>query len=122
MRQLVTIDSSFDAERLASGQIYFINTQKLGSDKLLTREGDSRQHTLWETLSNTARDARNRFYVVIDEAHRGMLRTDRQTRTAQTILQIVTCGVYLQLARSWARRWFSPSAYLWFSPRIHQLK
>ena len=92
VRQLVTIDSSFDAERLAGGHIYFINTQKLGSDKLLTREGDSRQHTLWETLTNTARAAPDRFYVVIDEAHRGMLRTDREAKTAQTILQKFLLG------------------------------
>lgn len=40
VRQLVTIDSSFDAEHMEGGRIYFINTQKLGSDKLLTRRGD----------------------------------------------------------------------------------
>jgi len=92
VRQLVTIDSNFDAERLAGGHIYFINKQKLVSDKLLTREGDSRQHTLWETLTNTARTAPDRFYVVIDEAHRGMLRTDREAKTAQTILQKFLLG------------------------------
>src|ERR1035438_3807701 len=37
VRQLVTIDSAYDAEELEGGCIYFINTQKLGSDKLLTR-------------------------------------------------------------------------------------
>lgn len=92
VRQLVTIDSSFDAERLAGGHIYFINTQKLGSDKLLTREGDTRQHTLWQTFTNTARAVSDRFYVVIDEAHRGMLRTDREAKTAQTILQKFLLG------------------------------
>lgn len=93
VRQLVTIDSSFDAERLAGGHIYFINTQKLGTDKVLTRSrGDNRQYTLWETLTNTARAIPDRFYVVIDEAHRGMLRTDRETKTAQTILQKFLLG------------------------------
>jgi type III restriction enzyme len=92
VRQLVSIDASFDAERLAGGRVYFINTQKLGSDKLLTRQGDRRQHTLWETLTNTAQALPDRFYVVIDEAHRGMLRTDREARTAQTILQKFLLG------------------------------
>jgi type III restriction enzyme len=93
VRQLVTIDSNFDAERLAGGHIYFINTQKLGTDKVLTRsKGDKRQYTLWETLTNTARAIPDRFYVVIDEAHRGMLRTDRETKTAQTILQKFLLG------------------------------
>jgi type III restriction enzyme len=92
VRQLVTIDSSFDAERLEGGRIYFINTQKLGSDKLLTREGDNRQYTLWETLTNTAEAAPDRFYVIIDEAHRGMLHTEREIKTAQTILQKFLLG------------------------------
>lgn len=92
VRQLVTIDSSFDAERLAGGNIYFINTQKLGTDKLLTREGDNRQFTLWATLSNTARAIPDRFYVVIDEAHRGMQRSAREVQTAQSILQKFLLG------------------------------
>jgi len=92
VRQLVTIDSSFVAERLAGGYIYFINTQKLGSDKLLTRQGDGRQYTLWETLTNTARAIPDRFYVVIDEAHRGMQRTEKDMEKAQTILQRFLLG------------------------------
>ena len=32
--QLITIDSSFQAESLEPGNVYFLNTQKLGSDKL----------------------------------------------------------------------------------------
>ena len=72
VRQLVTIDATFDDERLEGGRIYFVNTQKLGTEKLLTRKGDERQFSIWETLTNTARTAHGRFYVVIDEAHRGM--------------------------------------------------
>jgi 8-oxo-dGTP pyrophosphatase MutT (NUDIX family) len=35
---------------------YFINTQKLGKDKLLTSgRGDKRTYTIWETISNTAK-------------------------------------------------------------------
>ena len=90
VRQLVTIDSSFDAEYLADGHIYFMNTQKLGSDKLLTRKGDDRQFTIWETLANTAQLAPDRFYVVIDEAHRGM--RGGNTEKAQTILQRFLVG------------------------------
>lgn len=33
--QLITIDSNFKAESLEPGNVYFLNTQKLGSDKLL---------------------------------------------------------------------------------------
>lgn len=91
VRQLVTVDANFDAERLAGGAVYFMNTQKLGADKLLTRKGDERQHTIWETLTNTARAVPDRFYVVIDEAHRGM-RTGRAAATAQTIMQKFLLG------------------------------
>ena len=85
-RQLVSITSTFDAECLEGGHIYFVNTQKLGEDKLLTNRGDGRHYTIWETLSNTAGAARDRFYMVIDEAHRGM-RGGRGEERARTIMQ-----------------------------------
>ncbi|MCB0021564.1 MAG: DEAD/DEAH box helicase family protein [Caldilinea sp.] len=91
VRQLVTVDAGFDAPRLPGGAIYFMNTQKLGADKLLTRKGDERHHTIWETLSATATAAPNRFYVIIDEAHRGA-RTGRAAATAQTIMQKFLLG------------------------------
>lgn len=91
VRQLVTIDSSFDAERLEGGHIYFINTQKLGTDKLLTRRGDGRQFSLWETFSNTAKATPDRLLVVIDEAHRGM-KTARAAQLAQTLMQRFLLG------------------------------
>lgn len=91
VNQLITIDSTFDAERLEGGHIYFINTQKLGTDKLLTREGDKRHYPIWETFSNTAKAIPDRFYVVIDEAHRGM-RTGKAASTAQTIMQRFLLG------------------------------
>ena len=92
VRQLINIDSGFDSERLDGGHIYFINTQKLGHDKLLTRRGDSRQHPLWETITNTARAIPDRFYVVIDEAHRGMGKNTKDIEKARTILQKFLLG------------------------------
>jgi len=89
--RLITVDTHFDMERLKGGYIYFMNTQKLGSDKLLTRKGDGRDYTIWETLTNTARSISDRFYVVIDEAHRGM-RSGRAAVTAQTIMQKFLLG------------------------------
>lgn len=91
VRQLVTIDASFDSERLEGGHIYFMNTQKLGSEKLLTRKGDGRQYTIWDTLTNTAQASPDRFYVVIDEAHRGM-RGGKAGEKAQTIMQRFLLG------------------------------
>ncbi len=91
VNQLIPIDSTFDQERLAGGRIYFINTQKLGSDKLLTKAGDGRTWPIWATLSNTAKAIPDRFYVVIDEAHRGMAGT-RGAREAQTLMQRFLLG------------------------------
>ncbi len=84
--QLQTIDSTFDEEQLQGGRIYFINTQKLAGDRLLSKEGDGRQTSIWKTFSNTARAIPDRFYVVIDEAHRGMA-SARGNAAAQSIVQ-----------------------------------
>ena len=52
----------------------------------LTTVSDGRTYSIWTTLTNTARAIPDRFYVVIDEAHRGM--TSRKgSATAQTIVQ-----------------------------------
>ena len=85
-RDIHVVDSNFDAEYFAPGGIYFLNTQKLGSDKLLTQKSDLRQYTIWETLANTAQRQPKSFYVVIDEAHRGTA-TQRAEQAAQSIMQ-----------------------------------
>ena len=90
-RDMHIIDSDFDAEFFAPGSINFLNTQKLGTDKLLTVKGDDRNYTIWETLANTAKRQPKSFYVVIDEAHRGTA-TQRAEQTAQSIMQKVIKG------------------------------
>lgn len=87
VRDLVTIDANFSAEILEGGHIYFLNTQKLGSDKLLTTLSDSRQYSIWETLTNTARKYLQHMYVVIDEAHRGTAASQREINKANSIMQ-----------------------------------
>ncbi|MGE6896471.1 DEAD/DEAH box helicase family protein [Priestia flexa] len=87
VRDLVTIDSTFNAEYFEGGCIYFLNTQKLGSDKLLTGTSDKRQYSIWETLTNTAKRNPKKFYVVIDEAHRGTYTSVQAENKAQSIMQ-----------------------------------
>lgn len=86
---LVIVDSDFDRETFAGGKLYFLNTQKLGKDKLLTSgKGDKRQYTIWETISNTAKAKADRFYLIIDEAHRGTKRpTTRDENERLTVMQ-----------------------------------
>jgi type III restriction enzyme len=83
MADMVVVDSSFQLEKLQAGKIYFLNTQKLGKNSLLTRGHDSdgmfpemrpdlRSYTIWDTIKNTIEDPDLTLYLVLDEAHRGM--------------------------------------------------
>lgn len=92
VRQLITIDANYDSEYLSPGNIYFLNTQKLGADKLLTQKSDKRQYTIWETLTNTALKFSQKLYVVIDEAHRGMNYSMRTEKAVQSIMQKFILG------------------------------
>lgn len=87
VRDLVTIDSTFNVEYFDGGCIYFLNTQKLGSDKLLTCTSDMRQYSIWETLTNTTKRNPKKFYLVIDEAHRGTYTSTQAENKAQSIMQ-----------------------------------
>ena len=86
LSQCVTVtEDSFDKETFEDGHIYFLNTQKLSVTSKLTKNGDNRSYTIWETLANTVRDKSDRLYFIIDEAHRGM--QGREASKATTIMQ-----------------------------------
>lgn len=83
MADMVVVENSFQREKLQAGKIYFLNTQKLGKNSLLTRGQDSdgvfpemrpdlRSYTIWDTIKNTIEDPDLTLYLVLDEAHRGM--------------------------------------------------
>lgn len=85
---LVIVDSDFDRETFAGGKLYFLNTQKLGKDKLLTSgKGDKRNFTIWETINNTAKAKADRFYLIIDEAHRGTKISRNDEANRLTVMQ-----------------------------------
>lgn len=85
---LVTVETTFAAEKFQPGKVYFLNTQKLSKNSLLVRGQESdepvleidgqrimpdlRSHTIWDTIRNTIEDAELTLYLVLDEAHRGM--------------------------------------------------
>lgn len=84
--QCVTVsEDSFDKEFFEDGHIYFLNTQKLSKASNLTKNGDGRTYTIWQTIANTVRDKSDRLYFIIDEAHRGM--QGREAGKATTIMQ-----------------------------------
>ena len=89
--QLITIsEDSFDQEILTDGNIYFLNTQKLGKSSNLVKHSDTRQFTIWETLQNTISDKAEQLYFIIDEAHRGARGND--AGKANTIMQKFILG------------------------------
>ena len=69
--KMVTIESeSLKDDELQPGYLYFINTQLLGKDKLLTKEGggDFRNTTFWQTVAKTIARSPQDFVLIIDEA------------------------------------------------------
>ncbi len=85
--ELIIVEPPFSRDRFDPGKVYFLNTQKLGKDNLLTKAGDGREFTIWQTIENTAKAIPDHFYLVIDEAHRGMNLSARELKQAQTIVQ-----------------------------------
>ncbi|OZE92830.1 hypothetical protein CH299_28330 [Rhodococcus sp. 14-2686-1-2] len=87
LNRLKTIDSSFDQEIFDPQKVYFLNIQKLARSNPLSRVNtDQRNYSLWETISNTINQNGAHFYVVIDEAHRGMKNEgDRSTIVSRII-------------------------------------
>jgi type III restriction enzyme len=88
---LVVVENTFNAETFSPGKVYFLNTQKLGRNSLLTRghdayeeaaahgqetlpemRPDGRTFTIWDTIRNTIEHPDLTLYLVLDEAHRGM--------------------------------------------------
>ncbi|MFS0906665.1 DEAD/DEAH box helicase [Priestia aryabhattai] len=89
---ITIVGPDFDQETFDGGKLYFINTQKLGRDKLLTTKGDKRNYTIWETIQNSSKQYKDKFYLIIDEAHRGMNRTSRDESFSRTIVQKLILG------------------------------
>ena len=89
--QCITVtEDSFDQETFDDGKIYFLNTQKIGKAGNLSHKGDGRNFTIWETIENTAKQKSDRFFIIIDEAHRGML--DSKAGQATSIMQKFLIG------------------------------
>lgn len=73
--RLVQVDTSFRADSLAPGRVYFLNTQKLSATSTLVESTEQRSFTIWEVINRTIARDPARFLLIIDEAHRGMERT-----------------------------------------------
>jgi len=89
---LIIVGSDFDAAEFDGGKVFFLNSQKIGKDKLLTRHHDERYWTIWETIANTQARRPSRFYVIVDEAHRGMNVASQEREQANSIIQKFLVG------------------------------
>jgi type III restriction enzyme len=85
--RLVVIGEDFSQARLNPGAAYFLNTQKLGKATGYVKTGDTRDFTLWQTVTNTIEADPSHFVLIIDEAHRGMGESDQARENARTIVQ-----------------------------------
>jgi type III restriction enzyme len=93
---MLTIDSSLDQPSLTPGYVYFLNIQKLGEGAARhVRVGESRRHSLWETIGNTITDHGHNLIVIIDEAHRGS-----GDNAKPTILRTIIDGGEIQVKNS----------------------
>jgi len=104
---LVVVQNTFHKERLEPGKVYFLNTQKLGRNSLLTRghepgdddddrlphvRPDGRSFTIWDTIQATIEDPALTLYLVLDEAHRGMGATKASQQAKSTIVKRLING------------------------------
>jgi superfamily II DNA or RNA helicase len=102
---LVVVQPTFNQDAFSPGKVYFLNTQKLGRNSLLTRGSDvydeaagrgeeplpelrpdGRTYTIWDTIRNTIEDPDRTLYLVLDEAHRGMGSSGRAAADARSTI------------------------------------
>lgn len=91
----IEIDNTFNKPTFDPGCIYFLNIQKIGKGTKLTggaadtndalvARADTLQVTIWDTIRNTIQSDNHNLYLVVDEAHRG---AKRQNKDKVTILR-----------------------------------
>lgn len=109
--RLVVIENHFSQDKLEAGKVYFLNRQKLAKNAMLVRGAqendeqnpqqslnhmpppDNRAHTMWDILQNTIEDKNLTLYLVLDEAHRGMKKPNKNDRAEKaTIVQRLVNG------------------------------
>jgi type III restriction enzyme len=88
----VEITADFDREVFPAGRVYFLNTQKLGTGSTWVKTGDKRTFTLWDTIRNTVSAKPGRFFVILDEAHRGTKLEKGKAEEANSIMQKFLLG------------------------------
>ena len=90
--QLVSVTNTLDQRTLDKGKVYFSNTQQLGKGATTFNQiSDRRRYPIWDIISNTVREQREKFILIIDEAHRGV--NAKGKKSGGTIVQKLMDGV-----------------------------
>ncbi len=91
--RLRVIENSFDEAFLEPGRVYFVNTQKLAAKGMLNRYPSVlRRYPFWETVRQTIEAPDRTFYLIVDEAHRGMTE-GKKIEEANSIIQRFIKGI-----------------------------
>lgn len=103
--RLQTVPSTFSEPQFRPRNVYFLNTQKLGSNSRLVRGAleagsqdalpgaprpDQLQSSIYDTITNTVANEDLTLYLILDEAHRGMRKSEDEDRS--TIVQRLING------------------------------
>lgn len=104
--RLKTVKPPFAMRELDTGTVYFLATQRMGKNSLLTRgyqadadaiddfdamiQPDDQAYTIWQTIANTIENPDKTVYFVLDEAHRGYDKA--QSRERATIVRRLVDG------------------------------
>ncbi len=86
---LVVLDAGFNQESLDAGAVHFLNIQKLAKGAGLVSRSDKRTFSIWEIIKNTVDARPGKFFVIVDEAHRGMSEGDEQAEAASIIQKFI---------------------------------
>jgi type III restriction enzyme len=91
--RLVEVKGTFDEPILKGGHVYFVNTQLLGVKASLSQEASPKRTTpFWDTVAHTIEGDGLTLYLVIDEAHRGMVE-GKDAAEANSIVQRFIKGI-----------------------------
>jgi type III restriction enzyme len=90
--QLVSVTNTLDQRSLDKGKVYFSNTQQLGKGATTFHQiSDKRKYPIWDTIANTVKEQKEKFIIIIDEAHRGV--NAKGKTSGGTIVQKLMDGV-----------------------------
>ena len=106
LSDLVIIENNFQRQTFEAGKVYFLNTQKLSKSSLLVRGHDpeysgteniggrtlmpdARAFSIWDTIRNTIENPKLTLYLVLDEAHRGMNSSGRNSEKPTIVKRLI---------------------------------